>query len=184
MFLKVLNFARESPRTRYDLQKRLEYMFLPKVQKVSAEETVSSARSAEKERLAGSPKIFNLTLTTRPWGDTASDAAEDLSHQMLTYAKNACLGKHFPKVWFAHILISFHRYDGPKLTNPSGKLAANPAYRSKAKNAISVCIDLLKALGITFTQPVVLACHSDSTHLHVHALVILPVKTDLELIRK
>lgn len=171
MFVKIINFSRKEPRVRRDLSRLLKYLLLPKE---------DSSEKPSKPRLLGPPELFHLATTKKPWGSSAEEAADDLSYQMLQYAREACQGKKFPHTWYVHIVLSFHPRDSSKLESPQDRLKHRNPYLSRTKNAMRISIDMLKTLGISFTQPIALVAHADRRHIHVHAVVILPLKGVIE----
>lgn len=173
MFLKVINFRRKEPREKVDLTRLLKYLFhIKPLPRSGATTDVKS----EKSRLLGPPLLFHLVMTESARGEHIDDLAFDLSTQMHSYALEACVGRPLPNTWYTHIVMSFHTRDGVKLDAPQDRLKHRNPYLSRSMNAMRICIDLLKTFGCSMTQPALLVAHSDRRHIHVHAVVLLPVK--------
>lgn len=173
MFVKIINFRRIEPRKKTDLTRLLLYLF--KVKDDPQKATLLN-NQAVASRLLGPPLLLHLVMTHQAWGDHVEDLAHDLSSQMHRYALAACVNCDLPHTWYTHIVLSFHRLDGVKLEAPQDRLKHRNSYKSRSMNAMRICIDMLKALGCSLTQPMVLVAHADRRHIHVHAVVILPVK--------
>jgi hypothetical protein len=123
-------------------------------------------------------------MSKAPWGPTAESAADDFSHQMLRYAKAASDGKPFPETWYVHFVLSFHPRDAHNIDNPRDELTSKNSFKSRTNNVMRISLDILKALGISLTQPIFLVPHADRQHLHVHAVIVLPLKDFVEDWRK
>jgi len=175
MFVKVINFARKSAQSRRDLNRLLKYLLLPKLY---------AHEVNNRPRLLGPPLGLHLAMSLPPWGDTAESAADDLSQQMLRYAKEACDGKPFPDTWYVHVVLSFHPRDAHNIDSPRDELAYKNAFRSRTNSVMRISLDILKTLGISLTQPIFLVPHADRQHLHVHAVIVLPLKNFVEDWRK
>ncbi|MBV5347017.1 hypothetical protein JZU46_02205 [bacterium] len=171
MFVKVINFSRKYAQTRRDLNRLLKYLLQPKIYPEEID---------TKPRLLGPPLGLHLAMTLQPWGTTAEAAADDLSRQMVLYAKEASDGKPFPHTWYLHVVLSFHPRDAHHIDEPKDELQHKNPYKSRTNNVLRISIDILKTMGVSLTQPIFLVPHADRRHLHVHAVIVLPLKNFIE----
>jgi hypothetical protein len=111
-----------------------------------------------------------------PWGPGIDETADDLTNQMVRYCQSARVGKHMPDPWYVHIMLSFSPKATPALMAPPDKHAVPAKARSMTGNAIRLAFDALDFLGWGGTQPGVFVVHGDRRHIHVHAVIVLPVK--------
>jgi hypothetical protein len=164
LLIKIVNFGRKEPRRPSDLRRLLRYLFLPKLSvNISA------------DRLLGPPELHHLLLCVRPWNMEATDAAEDITDQFVRYCRESTSGRDMPDVWYVHFIFSFAPTTTPKLTFPSDTHLLPQRGASTSKNAIRIAKDALDAFGWSDTQPSIFVVHGDRAHVHVHAVIAIPV---------
>jgi hypothetical protein len=111
-----------------------------------------------------------------PWGDGVRQAANDLADQMFRHCREACAGKPMPHRSYVHIVISFAPAAKRVLAAPIDPHHVPPKAWSMAGNALRVAFDALDYLGWEGEQPAVFVVHGDRRHVHVHAVIALPIK--------
>lgn len=164
MLIKIINYRRKTPRRPGDLRRLIRYLFLPKLS------TNSSA-----DRLLGPPELHNLLVSARPSGTEIGEAADDLTEQFVRYCRLATAGQDKPNVWYVHFIFSFAAATTPKLAFPPDTHVFPERCQSIAKNAIRIAKDALDPLGWGATQPSLFVAHGDRAHVHVHAVIAIPV---------
>lgn len=169
MLIKISNRRRLQPRGPADLRRLLRYLFKPKM-------TWDSPDEHRPARHLGPPLLHRLITSDMPWGASADKAADDLTEQMVRYCQAARAGKPEIDPWYVHIIVSFSPKTTPDLAAPPDPHKVPRKANSIARNALRLTFDALDFLGWGQTQPGVFVVHGDRQHVHVHAVIVLPVK--------
>ncbi|WP_418319035.1 hypothetical protein [Piscinibacter sakaiensis] len=164
MFIKIINFRRASPRLPRDLSRLFRYLFRPKPDAPD-----------ERDRMLGPPELHHLVLTSSPWGDEVPSAAQELAYQYLDYCKEATVDRLMPDPWYVHMIFSFASWASGDLRTPPDDNLSVPRFASSSGNAIRIAKDALDFLGWEDAQPSTFVVHADREHIHVHAVIAIPI---------
>ncbi|MGJ7554650.1 relaxase/mobilization nuclease domain-containing protein [Variovorax sp. RB3P1] len=164
MLIKISNYRRKKPRRPSDLRRLIRYLFEPK-----------PSVNIRDHRLLGPPELHHLLLTARPWGSEIGESADDLTHQFIQYCREASSPGPVPEVWYVHLIFSFSPASTPTLRSPTDCHRSPASGVSHSANAIRVATDALDFLGWSGTQPSLFVVHGDRKHVHVHAVIAIPV---------
>lgn len=167
MLIKIINFRRKEPRLPRDLRRLIRYLLSPKL-----------SAGANGARLLGPPELHHLLLSVRPWGTEISAAAEDITEQFVRYCREATVGQTMPEVWYVHMIFSFAPVASSDLKTPPDPHWHLPRWASQSANAIRIARDALDFLGWIDMQPAIFVVHGDRRHIHVHAVIAIPVFGD------
>lgn len=178
MFVKVVNFKRQTPRKKKDLARLIRYLLSPKSDPrfVKLDDfDISEIAFSPNQRLLGPPLAKNLLLSIPPWGKTLALCAQDISQQIFDYALQTSVnhGKALPDNWYAHFILSFHPRDRTRIRRRAD-IPLNKDLRSCTQTLFHISLDFLDAMGLDTSQKVFLVAHADRKHWHVHAVIALP----------
>lgn len=164
MLIKIINFRRVQPRLPRDLRRLIRYLLTPKL-----------SANLSGDRLLGPPQLHHLLLSVLPKGTGISKAADDITAQFVRYCRTATIGKEMPAVWYVHIICSFAPVASPDLKTPPDTHRYPPQWKSQSKNALRISQDALDNLGWSDLQPGFFVVHGDRRHIHVHAVIAIPI---------